>query len=148
MTRVNRGYRQEVSARERQEARAMSELFRGRRGIVVVLAAAGVIALVGVTAAFAAGGDDDGDENIRGSMAVPEGIDPEDEAALQDLAQIDQSAAENAALEAVPGTVEETELEAENGFVIYEVEVESEDGETREVMVDAGNGRVLGQETE
>ncbi len=126
----------------------MSELLRGRRGIVVVLAAAGVIALVGVTAAFAAGGDDDGDENIRGSMAVPEGIDPEDEAALQDLAQIDQSAAENAALEAVPGTVEETELEAENGFVIYEVEVESEDGETREVMVDAGNGRVLGQETE
>jgi uncharacterized membrane protein YkoI len=126
----------------------MSELLRGRRGIVVVLAAAGVIALVGVTAAFAAGGDDDGDENIRGSMAVPEGIDPEDEAALRDLAQIDQSAAENAALEAVPGTVEETELEAENGFVIYEVEVESEDGETREVMVDAGNGRVLGQETE
>jgi uncharacterized membrane protein YkoI len=126
----------------------MSELLRGRRGIVVVLAAAGVIALVGVTAAFAAGGDDDGDENIRGSMAVPEGIDPEDEAALQDLAQIDQSAAENAALEAVPGTVEETELEAENGFVIYEVEVEGEDGETREVMVDAGNGRVLGQETE
>jgi uncharacterized membrane protein YkoI len=126
----------------------MSELLRGRRGIVVMLAAAGVIALVGVTAAFAAGGDDDGDENIRGSVAVPEGIDPEDEAALQDLAQIDQSAAENAALEAVPGTVEETELEAENGFVIYEVEVESEDGETREVMVDAGNGRVLGQETE
>lgn len=127
----------------------MSELLRGRRGIVVVLAAVGVIALVGVTAAFVpAGGDDDGDENIRGSVAVPEGIDPEYEAALRSLAQIDRSAAENAALEAVPGTVDETELEAENSFVVYEVEVEGEDGETREVMVDAGNGEILGQETE
>lgn len=39
-------------------------------------------------------------------------------------------------------------MEAENGFVVYEVEVEGEDGETREVMVDAGSGRVLGQGTE
>ncbi len=77
-------------------------------------------------------------------MAVPEGIDPENQAALRDLAEIDQSAAENATLEAVPGTVEETELEAENGFVVYEVEVEGEDGETREVMVDAANGEILG----
>lgn len=61
---------------------------------------------------------------------------------------IDRAAAEEAALGAVPGEVKETELEREGGSSVYEVEVVGNDGKLREVTVDAGNGRVLGQEVE
>jgi uncharacterized membrane protein YkoI len=57
-------------------------------------------------------------------------------------------AAEKAALDAVPGEVREVELESESGFVVYEVEVAGNDGTLHEVVVDAGNGKVLAQETE
>jgi outer membrane murein-binding lipoprotein Lpp len=62
--------------------------------------------------------------------------------------KVDQAAAEEAALGAVPGEVKETELEREGGATIYEVEVAGEDGKLHEVAVDAGDGRVLGQEME
>jgi uncharacterized membrane protein YkoI len=67
---------------------------------------------------------------------------------LQSLAKIDQNAAEQAALQAVPGTVKEVELGNENGYVVWEVEVAGNDGTLYEVKVDAGNGQVLHQETE
>jgi outer membrane murein-binding lipoprotein Lpp len=62
--------------------------------------------------------------------------------------KVDQAAAEEAALSAVPGEVKETELEREGGATIYEVEVTGKDGKLHEVAVDAGDGKVLGQETE
>jgi uncharacterized membrane protein YkoI len=64
------------------------------------------------------------------------------------LATIDQAAAEKAALDAVPGTVKEAELGDENGFVVWEVEVQVSDGTFQEVKVDAGNGQILAQEAE
>jgi uncharacterized membrane protein YkoI len=64
------------------------------------------------------------------------------------LATIDQAAAEKAALDAVPGTVKEAELGDENGFVVWEVEVQASDGTFQEVKVDAGNGQILAQEAE
>jgi hypothetical protein len=64
----------------------------------------------------------------------------------QELANIDQAAAEQTALEAVPGTVHETELEADDdGQVVYDVEVAGEDGKNHDFKVDAGNGEVLYQ---
>lgn len=136
----------------------MSNLLRGPRGILIVLALVGVIALAGVTVAFAAGGDNDGDgdggENFKGSVAAPAENGEEgshDEAAeaqdLQDLAKIDQSAAEKAALQTVPGTVESAKLEEESGYVVYEVRVAGDDGQDHHVDVDAGNGKVLQKET-
>ena len=47
------------------------------------------------------------------------------------------------ALEKVPGTVNEIELEVENGTVVYEIEVLSTDGTEQEVKVDAQTGEVL-----
>lgn len=125
---------------------------------MIVLALVGVIAIAGVATAFAAGGDDDGDgdsgENFKGSVAAPAENGDEgshDEAAeaqdLQKLANIDQSAAEKAALQAVPGTVESAELEEENGYVVYDVNVAGDDGQDHHVDVDAGNGKVLQKET-
>jgi len=67
---------------------------------------------------------------------------------LQSLTKIDQAAAEKAALGAVPGTAKAAELGNENGFVVWEVEVASQDGTPQEVKVDAGNGKVLAQEAE
>jgi hypothetical protein len=62
------------------------------------------------------------------------------------LARIDRTAAEQAALKAVPGTVLETELEADdNGYVVYDVEVAGNDGKSHDVKGDAGNGEILDQ---
>ena len=66
----------------------------------------------------------------------------------QEEPRMDRAAAEKAALGAVQGEVKETELEREGGSAIYEVEVVGKDGKLREVAVDAGNGRILGQEME
>lgn len=67
---------------------------------------------------------------------------------LESLAKIDQATAEQAALKAVPGTVKNTELENENGFVVYGVEIAGNDGKTHDVKVDAGNAEVLHQEVD
>jgi len=73
---------------------------------------------------------------------------------LQRMAKISPEEATQAALAAVAGTpgekkVEETELEVEHGFLVYSVEirVQGQKGEL-EVLVDAGNGKVLAQEVE
>ena len=93
-----------------------------------------------------------GQEDIKGgTTAAPAGSGEENEAdgkSLERFAEIDRSAAEKAALDAVSGEVRDVELENENGFVVYEVEVAGQDGKLREVVVDAGNGRVLDQEIE
>lgn len=47
------------------------------------------------------------------------------------------------ALEAVQGKVLKTELENENGFLVYGVEVVTADNSIADVKVDAGSGKVL-----
>ena len=96
------------------------------------------------------------DPHIKGSIAAPaenEAVEGQDNEAaesrqLKGLAKIDQAAAEKAALDAVPGTVRDAELGNENGFVVWEVEVQASDGTLQEVKVDAGNGQILAQEAE
>ena len=68
--------------------------------------------------------------------------------ALEALATITPDQATTAALKAVPGTVGTVQLEEEDGFVVYKVEVTAADGTVTEVIVDAGNGTVLAQEVE
>lgn len=74
--------------------------------------------------------------------------DAEEAAALEGLATITPEDATAAALAAVPGTAGAAELEDEDGFVVYEVEVTAADGTVTEVIVDAGDGSVLAQEAE
>jgi uncharacterized membrane protein YkoI len=66
----------------------------------------------------------------------------------QEPPKVDEAAAKEAALSAVPGEVKEIELEREGGATIYEVEVAGKDGKLHEVTVSANDGQVLGQETE
>jgi uncharacterized membrane protein YkoI len=76
------------------------------------------------------------------------GSENQEQAALTSLATVTQQDAEKAALAAVPGTVAETDLGNENGFVVYSIEVNGSDGSVTEVTVDAGNGTVLAQQAQ
>ena len=62
---------------------------------------------------------------------------------LAALAKIDATQAVSAALAQVPGTVLKTELDNENGNLVYSVEIKTAKNEIKEVKVDAGNGAVL-----
>jgi hypothetical protein len=112
-----------------------------------------MVVLVGAGVAYAANnsssertmGGNDADESYKGSVSVA----GKNESSLHKLANIDQAAAEKVALEGVPGTVHETELEtSENGYVVYDIEIAGDDGKGHEVIVDAGNGKVLHQDLE
>jgi len=84
--------------------------------------------------------DDDGDENEADD---DDADDAAESAALQELATISAAEAEAAALADYPGaTVIETEIDKENGQVVYEVELDN----GSEVIVDAADGTVLGTE--
>jgi uncharacterized membrane protein YkoI len=74
--------------------------------------------------------------------------DAQEQAALQRVATVSQQQAEHAAVTAIPGTVAGTDLGAENGWVVYSVEVNGADGTVTEVTVDAGNGAVLAQQAQ
>jgi uncharacterized membrane protein YkoI len=66
----------------------------------------------------------------------------EDEKALAKKATISREEAVRIAQGAVKGKVIESGIENEDGNLVYNVEVKSGD-ETKEVIVDAGNGKVL-----
>lgn len=121
--------------------------------LAVGAAAAVVLALGGGTALAAQNPTEDTkDTNMKGTVAAPAETSGEDEAAeakkLEGLAKVDRATAEKAALQAVPGTAKDAELGDENGYVVWEVEIQASDGTLQEVKVDAGNGQVLAQESE
>jgi uncharacterized membrane protein YkoI len=112
-----------------------------------------MVVLVGAGVAYAANNgssemtirDDEADDSYKGSVSVA----GKNESSLHKLVNIDQAAAEQVALKAVPGTVHETELEtSDNGYVVYDIEIAGDDGKDHEVTVDAGNGKVLQQDLE
>jgi len=70
------------------------------------------------------------------------------DAALAAAAKITPDQARAAALAAVPGTSGKVELENENGNVVFGVEVPTATGSRIDVKVDAGNGKVLAQESD
>ena len=85
------------------------------------------------------------DPAYTGSIAIAQNQDDslsesQESAALQAQATITASEAENAALNANPGTtVVKSELDNENGTLVYSVELSS----GMDVKVDAGNGSIL-----
>ena len=103
----------------------------------VFLAMAIVFVIGGVAHTQTTTDEDDGDDTVKGSVSAP------------DSAEIDETEARQAALEARPGEVTETELETnDSGYVVYDIEIAGDDGKNHEVTVDAGNGKVLYQEPE
>lgn len=96
--------------------------------------------------------------SYTGSVTAPQGTGAEgndtkaseaaESASLQSLATTTPDEATAAALAAVPGTAGAVELENENGYVVYGVEVTGADGSVVDVKVDAGTGTVLAQDTD
>lgn len=89
----------------------------------------------------------EGAEGSEGAEGAEGAKDTAESAALASLATITPDEAAAAALKAVPGTVTDTQLEDENGYVVYGVYVTAADGSFTEVKIDAGNGSMLAQET-
>ena len=112
-------------------------------GAAIALAAAGGAALSSDSVAL----DErqrrsGGDAPVHGE-ALPDD-DAGEQAALEELATVERARAEAAALESAgSGTVVESELEEEDGLVVWEVDLRLADGSGREVEIDAGDGRVL-----
>jgi uncharacterized membrane protein YkoI len=95
--------------------------------------------------------DDQNETTVKGSISVPESAtevpDAEESAQLAKLATVDATAAEAAATASVPGsTVINTDLNDEDGFLVYDVDVKDGAGTVTEVTIDAGNGTVLASE--
>jgi hypothetical protein len=117
-----------------------------------------IAAASGPTSTPANGNEQGGtDPTFTGSVRAPAeqadgqetaGSDNQEQAALQSLATVPQAQAEAAALSAVPGSIAGTDLSNENGFVVYNVEVNAADGTVTEVTIDAGNASVLAQQAQ
>ena len=135
-----------------------------RKNKLLVGAVTAAVLVLGGGAALAAGlapettVEDQEESSVNGSVKAPaeqdegqenEAVEDQQEQAedrqIEGLAKIDQAEAEKAALDAVPGTVEDAELGDENGYVVWELEVTADDGSTHDILVDAGNGKVLAQ---
>ncbi|MBW8172512.1 PepSY domain-containing protein [Ornithinimicrobium sp. Arc0846-15] len=109
------------------------------------MAAAGLAVMVlaggGTAAAVAVGGG--GDFDLTGTVGAPTDATP-----LADVATVSEADASKAALDAAPGTVDQIELDEEDGFVIWEVEVRGADGVLTELALDAGDASILEQEAD
>ncbi|WP_342543664.1 PepSY domain-containing protein [Paenisporosarcina sp. FSL H8-0542] len=74
--------------------------------------------------------------------------DKENSAQLQKIAKISSKEAEAIALKEVPGTVKESELEEEDGVLVYGFEVQTTSGDVKDVKVNAKNGDIFKVENE
>ncbi|MGW1409309.1 PepSY domain-containing protein [Streptomyces sp. NPDC002403] len=104
-----------------------------KRKIVIAAVTAAVLAGGGAATAVAFAGDDGHDHGSRSS------------AKSGDTARVGVQEAIAAAVEAVPGTVTEAELDDEDGGLVWELDVYGSDKAWHDVTVDAGNGKVLGK---
>lgn len=91
---------------------------------------------------------DDKEEGEKGEKAEKEGKESEaaDQQEQQQLAKSAKITADESnaiALKEVPGKVTNTELQDENGTVVYGVEITDDQGKSHDVKVDAKTGKVL-----
>ena len=107
------------------------------------IAAIGSSALVvGITVAGLSFADSDNSQIRNGTIR----IEKQSEAEFPSLAKISMIQAAQKALASVQGNVLKVQLEDEDGFLVYGVEVVSTDNSIVDVKVDAGSGKVLAVE--
>ncbi|GBE00105.1 peptidase propeptide and YPEB domain protein [bacterium BMS3Abin07] len=104
----------------------------GRFGTVIWIILAGLLTFGGIALSAE-------QANHTGSIRIKQ----EDEAGFAGMAKISLDSAMNAALQAVPGKVLRAELENENSYLVYGVEIVKADRRVVDVKIDAGNGKVL-----
>ncbi len=110
--------------------------------LVVLVGLVLLVGVIGVTA-LATGNNSSlkqvSSVSIDDSQELP---DSQESAQLNSLAKITKEQANQIALNNVQGTIKDSELENEDGSVVYNVDVVKDNVET-EVKIDAGNGNVL-----
>ncbi len=100
---------------------------------------AGSAMILTAAAAGTALASPDKNQPINGTIRVER----QAEAEYPAMAKIGMEQAMKAALAAVPGKVLKAELDDENGFLVYEIEVVADNKNVMKVKVDAGDGKVL-----
>jgi len=105
--------------------------------ILIPALAATIIAGGGFSIANAAKSQD------KPTTEVIEEMDDQSQAELAKQAKITEEAATKTALEKVPGTVNEVELENEDGTIVYGIEIVAEDGSQQDVKIDAQTGEIV-----
>ena len=92
---------------------------------------------------FSAAGDSEIEwrGSIRANKDLPE-------ARLAEMAKIGLGDALSTALTKQPGKAIKAELESEDGYLIYGVEIVTTDGNVEEVILDPADGKVLAMEDE
>lgn len=98
--------------------------------------------VVGITVAGLSFADSDNSQIRNGTIR----IEKQSEAEFPSLAKISMIQAAQKALASVQGNVLKVQLEDEDGFLVYGVEVVSTDNSIVDVKVDAGSGKVLAVE--
>jgi uncharacterized membrane protein YkoI len=98
--------------------------------------------VVGIAVAGVSFADSDDNEIRNGTIRIEQ----QSEAEFPSIAKISMDQAVQQALASVQGQVLKTELEGENGFLVYGVEVVTADKAIVDVKVDAGSGKVLAME--
>lgn len=84
-----------------------------------------------------------GEARIAGSIAIPS-----DEAILAGMAGVTLVDAIGSAVKSTPGKAVSAELEDDDGFLVYAVDIVTADNRLVEVTVDAGNNMILRTEAE
>lgn len=77
--------------------------------------------------------------DLKGSIQIKR----TEEADLVHMAKISLDQAVKDALQTVPGKAVRAELDEENGYLVYRVEVVGPDHQATDVKVDAGSGKIL-----
>ncbi len=103
-----------------------------KTGIVIGIAVAAVLAVGGLAVSSQ-------QAKLMGSIAVK----GNDEAGYAEMAKVSLDEAVQAALQAVPGKVLKVELEDEDGYLVYGVEIAEADRQIADVKIDAGTGKLL-----
>jgi uncharacterized membrane protein YkoI len=104
----------------------------------IAIIGSGVL-VAGLAVAGASFAKSEGSEVCRGTIR----LENQTEADFPAMAKITRDQAVQKALAAVQGRVLRTELEDENGFLVYGVELVTADKTIVDVKVDAGSGKVL-----
>lgn len=59
------------------------------------------------------------------------------------MAKITMEQAKEIALRETPGTIDDADLETEDGYLVYEIDIDGNDGDEYEFIIDAGSGAIL-----
>lgn len=76
---------------------------------------------------------------IQGSISLKGKSNPD----YSELAKISLQDAIAAAIKSTPGKVTEAALDKEDGFLVYEIEMTMPDQNRKELLIDAGDGKIL-----